>query len=47
VKAAALDIMLSARPFDAAQALELGLVNAVVDDSIAAALDLARRSGNP
>ncbi|MQT43607.1 MULTISPECIES: enoyl-CoA hydratase/isomerase family protein [unclassified Pseudomonas] len=42
-EAAALDIMLSARPFDAAQALELGLVNAVVDDSIAAALDLARR----
>jgi E-phenylitaconyl-CoA hydratase len=42
-EAAALDIMLSARPFDAAQALALGLVNEVVDNSIQTSLDLARR----
>jgi E-phenylitaconyl-CoA hydratase len=35
--------MLSARPFDAAQALALGLVNEVVDNSIQTSLDLARR----
>lgn len=40
-EAAALDIMLSARPFDAAHALSLGLVNEVVDDPFSRALELA------
>jgi len=42
-EAAALDIMLSARPFDAKQALALGLVNEVVDDPVHTSLVLARR----
>ncbi|WP_437882371.1 enoyl-CoA hydratase/isomerase family protein [Pseudomonas sp. LRF_L74] len=42
-EAAALDIMLSARVFDAAEALRIGLVNRVVDDSLAEALELASR----
>ncbi|MCO8170047.1 enoyl-CoA hydratase/isomerase family protein [Pseudomonas sp. 21LCFQ02] len=40
-EAAALDIMLSARTFDADQALALGLVNEVVDDPHSRALELA------
>lgn len=40
-EAAALDIMLSARQFDAQQALAMGLVHEVVDDAYARALELA------
>lgn len=40
-EAAALDIMLSARQFDARQALAMGLVHEVVDDAYARALELA------
>lgn len=40
-EAAALDIMLSARAFNAEQALNLGLVNEVVDDPHSRALELA------
>jgi len=42
-EAAALDIMLSARAFDANHALTLGLVNEVVDDAVDTAMALARR----
>ncbi|MBX8559563.1 enoyl-CoA hydratase/isomerase family protein [Pseudomonas cichorii] len=42
-EAAALDIMLSARPFDASQALTMGLVNQLADDAHASALELASR----
>ncbi|MBK4990675.1 enoyl-CoA hydratase/isomerase family protein [Pseudomonas sp. S36] len=40
-EAAALDIMLSARSFDAEEALRLGLVNRIAEDPHAAALELA------
>lgn len=40
-EAAALDIMLSARRFEAREALAMGLVNEVVDDAYARALELA------
>ncbi|QXI26085.1 enoyl-CoA hydratase/isomerase family protein [Pseudomonas vanderleydeniana] len=42
-EAVALDIMLSARPFDAQEALAIGLVNQVVDDAYSSALELATR----
>ena len=42
-EAAALDIMLSARKFDAQEALALGLVSQVVDDAYASSLELAAR----
>ncbi len=42
-EAAALDIMLSARTFDAPRALAMGLVNEVVDDPFSRALALARQ----
>ncbi|GFM75300.1 3-hydroxybutyryl-CoA dehydratase [Pseudomonas cichorii] len=42
-EAAALDIMLSARQFDASQALAMGLVNQLADDAHASALELASR----
>lgn len=41
--AAALDIMLSARSLNADEALAIGLVNQVVDDAYASALELASR----
>ncbi|WP_084303612.1 enoyl-CoA hydratase/isomerase family protein [Phytopseudomonas flavescens] len=40
-EAAALDILLSARAFDATEALRIGLINRVVDDPWAEALQLA------
>lgn len=40
-EAAALDIMLSARQFEAREALAMGLVNEVVDDAYGRALELA------
>ncbi|MBK5009800.1 enoyl-CoA hydratase/isomerase family protein [Pseudomonas sp. S60] len=40
-EAAALDIMLSARSFDAEEALRLGLVNRIAEDPHAAAVELA------
>ncbi|RDS88857.1 enoyl-CoA hydratase/isomerase family protein [Pseudomonas fluorescens] len=42
-EAAALDIMLSARKFNAQEALAIGLVNQVVDDAYASSLELAAR----
>ncbi|MCB2253766.1 enoyl-CoA hydratase/isomerase family protein [Pseudomonas chlororaphis] len=42
-EAAALDIMLSARQFDADQALAMGLVNRVVSDAYDSSLELAAR----